>query len=504
MPQRSRLSRMLAIPRAKACRTIGAPALARGLRACLLAVALAVPLTGASDLPDLGDVSRSVLSSVQERRLGEEVMREVRRDRAFLDEAELNAYLANLGYRLAANSPDSRIAFDFFVMNDPLVNAFALPGGFIGVHTGLIATAQTESELAAVIAHEIAHVTQGHIARLINNQQQAQITSLVAMAVALLAARSSPELAQGAIVGAQAAVVQSQLNFTREMERDADRVGLSILERSGFDVRGMSSFFERLQRATRTVDSSAPAYLRTHPMTTERIADALNRIDDLPYRQVRDDPEFQFIRARLIAAQDSPREAVERFDRGLKAGAFANEAAQRYGLVQALIRARDYKRARQEFVLLRKLAPKIALVDALEGDLLVSAGDLKAAAVFFPTALAAFPRYRALVYDYADVLIKLDRPAEALRLATDQLQFFPSDHRLYFIQARAYSALGRTLPQGRAQAEANVLLGNLALAVEQLQNALKAADGDFFELSSAEARLRELRARHLAARKEKG
>lgn len=466
----------------------------RVLRACALAAAISIPLAGASELPDLGDASRGVLSVAQERQLGIEVMREVRNDRSFLDDAELNAYLANLGYRLASNSPDARIAFEFFVMDDRMINAFALPGGFIGVHTGLMATAQSESELAAVIAHEIAHVTQGHIARLVANQQQAQLGSIVAMALALLAARSNPQLAQGAIIGAQAAVVQSQLNFTRDMERDADRVGLAILERSGFDVRGMSSFFERLQRATRSFETSAPAYLRTHPMTTERIADALNRIDALPYRQVRDDPEFQFIRTRLIAMQGTAREAVQTFDNGLRQGAYINEAAQRFGLVHALMRNRDYARAQKELRALRPIAPRLPLIDALEGDLLVASGNLKGAAAFYRTALAEHPRYRALIYDYADLLVRTGQPREALALATDALQYYPSDHRLFFIQARAHADLGRVLAQGRAQAEANVLLGNRALAIEQLQNALRAGDGDFFELSAAESRLRELRA----------
>ncbi|MBC7780155.1 MAG: M48 family metallopeptidase [Proteobacteria bacterium] len=475
--------------------------LAGAARALILAIAVAVPLAGASELPDLGDASRALLSSAQERRLGNEVMREVRADRTFFDDAELTAYLGNLGYRLLSSSPDSRISFEFFVMQDVAVNAFALPGGYIGVHTGLMATAQTESELAAVIAHEIAHVTQGHIARLVSGQQQAQVGSIVAMAIALLAARSNPQLAQGAIVGAQAAFVQSQLNFTRDMEREADRLGLVILERAGFDVRGMSSFFERLQRSTRALDSTAPAYLRTHPMTTERIADALNRIDALPYRQVRDDPEFQFIRARLRAAQGPAREAVQIFDSGLRQRAFSNEAAQRYGLIVALMRTREYARAQVELKALRAMGPTLALVDALEGDLLLASGNLKSAATFYPAALGNHPRYRPLVYDYADVLIKLDRAGDALKLATDHLQYFPSDHRLYFIQARAYASLGRGLAQGRAQAEANVLLGNLGLAIEQLQNGLKAADGDFFELSASEARLRELRALQAASKK---
>lgn len=471
------------------------------LRVLLVMAALAMPLAGASELPDLGDASRAVLSAQQERQLGVAVMREVRADRAYADDAEANAYLDALGYRLAASSPDARLGFEFFLMQDPTINAFALPGGFIGVHSGLILAAQTESELASVLAHEIAHVTQGHIARLVAGQQQAQLGSLVAMGVALLAARSNPQAAPGLLIGAQAAAIQSQLNFTRDMERDADRVGLSILDRAGFDTRAMASFFERLQRTTRLADATLPAYLRTHPMTTERIADALNRIESVPYRQVREDPDFQMLRARLRALDGAPVDAVRAFDTGLRERTYASEAAQRYGLVLALARARDYPRARRELETLRVLAPQRAMVAALEGDLLVAAGDIAGALAFYPRALSAHPGYRPLVYDYAELLLRAKRAEAALALTRDQLAVYPNDFRFHALQARAHALAGRVLAQNRAQAEANVLLGNLPRAIEQLQAGLKAGDGDFFELSAAEARLRELRARLAEARK---
>ncbi len=463
--------------------------------------ALAMPLAGASELPDLGDASRAVLSAQQERQLGVAVMREVRADRAYTDDAESNAYLDALGYRLAASSPDARIGFEFFLMQDPTINAFALPGGFIGVHSGLIIAAQTESELASVIAHEIAHVTQGHIARLVAGQQQAQLGSLVAMGIALLAARSNPQAAPGLLVGAQAAAIQSQLNFTRDMERDADRVGLSVLERAGFDTRAMASFFERLQRSTRLADSTLPAYLRTHPMTTERIADALNRVEGLPYRQVREDPDFQMLRARLRALDGAPADAVRFFETGLRERTYASEAAQRYGLVLALMRNRDHARARRELSALRTLAPGRAMVAALEGDVLVAAGDLDSALAYYPRALGVHPRYRPLVYDHAELLLRVRQPEAVLALVREQLQVHPNDFRLYVLQARAHGLAGRVLAQNRAQAEASVLTGHLPRAVEQLQAGLKAGDGDFFELSAAEARLRELRSRLVEARK---
>ena len=186
------------------------------LLACAL---LAVPGVFSQGLPDLGDVSQSEFSPLQERRLGEGIMREIRADRSYSDDAEISHYLNALGYRLVSAGGASRQEFDFFLILDPQVNAFALPGGFIGVNAGLILAAQSESELASVVAHEIAHVTQKHIARMLVAQKQSAITSLAGLAVAILASRVSSELSQAAIVVSQAGSVQSALNFTRDNER---------------------------------------------------------------------------------------------------------------------------------------------------------------------------------------------------------------------------------------------------------------------------------------------
>ena len=275
------------------------------LLACAL---LAVSPVFGQRLPDLGDVSQSDLSPVQERRLGEGIMREIRADRSYSDDAEISHYLNTLGYRLVSAGGESHQEFDF---PDPRsqINAFALPGGFIGVNR-LILAAQSESELASVVAHEIAHVTQKHIARMLVAQKQSAITSLAGLAVAILASRVSSELSQAAVVASQAGAVQSALNFTRDNEREADRVGFQSLEHAGFDPQAMPLFFERLQRSTRFYETAAPSYLRTHPLTYERIADMQNRAQNLHYRQVPDSLDFQLIRAKLKALQDSPQDSV--------------------------------------------------------------------------------------------------------------------------------------------------------------------------------------------------
>jgi predicted Zn-dependent protease len=237
------------------------------LKILLALMTLAMPAAIGQGLPDLGDVSQSDFSPVQERRMGDSIMREIRSDRSYSDDAEAVDYLNTLGYRLVSASPDTRQDFDFFLILDPQVNAFALPGGFIGVNSGLILAAQSESELAGVMSHEIAHVTQRHIARMLSAQKQAQLISLAGLALAILAARANSDLAQAALVGSQANYIQTALNFTRDNEREADRVGFQILERAGFDPHGIPLFFERLQRSTRFHEGGAPSYLRTHPLT---------------------------------------------------------------------------------------------------------------------------------------------------------------------------------------------------------------------------------------------
>lgn len=477
----------------------------RSALASALAVVLAaaaVPAPG-DELPDLGDVSQGAISPAQERKLGESIMRQIRSDPAYLDDPEVADYLNNVGYRLVGSSPDPGGPFEFFCVLDNSVNAFALPGGFIGVHSGLLLTSQSESELASVLSHEIAHVTQHHIARLIAGQQKAGLASMAALAVAILAARSNSDISQAAIVGAQAGMIQSQLNFTREHEREADRIGLQILDKSGFDVHAMPVFFERLQKATRVYESNAPSYLRTHPVTYERIADVQNRIQDLPFRQVPDGLEFQLVRARLTAIDGNARDAAANFSRLLAERKVANEAAARYGLVVALLRDRDFPRARKEMAALQGLKVRSPMIDALAAQTQVAAGELEKGLATYRDALRANPGRRALMYGYADTLINARRSGEALEFLASRLDSRGQDPRLYQLQARGYAATGKRLQEHRALAESYALRGNLPAAIEQLQIAQKAGDGDFYQQSSVEARLKELVALDTEARGKK-
>jgi predicted Zn-dependent protease len=467
----------------------------------LLAVAVSLPVGAADALPELGDPSQTVLSLQQERQLGEAIMRQIRASKEYDDDPELTDYINGLGYKLVASSPNAEQSFEFFLIDDPTINAFALPGGFVGVFTGLIVLSQSESELAGVLAHEIGHVTQHHIARLFQKQQQAGMLSLAAMALALLAARSSPDLASAAMAGAQYAQVQTQLNFTRDNERDADRIGVQTLEKAGFDPRAMPTFLERMQRAYRVYDDTAPSYARTHPLTYERIADVESRVDALPYRQVPDSLAYRFVKARLQVQQYSPRDAVAHFEDVLREKKTVSEPAARYGLILALLRLKDVQRANREVDVLLAEVPDNAMVAGLAGRVKIAAGNLPAALRLYAEAVQRFPRQRALIIDYGKALLDAKQPREALDLVNATLESVRSDPRLYQLQAKAYAALGQRLQQYRAQAEAYVLIGSIPAAIEQLQIGLKTGDGDYYQLSSAEARLRQLRAADAESRR---
>ncbi|MDB5927576.1 MAG: peptidase Ste24p [Betaproteobacteria bacterium] len=462
-----------------------------------------VPRALAEGLPELGDAAQSSFTALEERRLGEEVIREIRADRSYYDDVEATDYINALGQRLVSRGSDSRQDFEFFLINERSINAFALPGGFVGVHTGLILAAQSESELASVIAHEIAHVTQRHIARIIAQQKQSAVMSLAALAVAILAARSSPDVASAATAFGQAGAIQNLLNFTRDHEREADRVGLQILEGAGYDPRSMAMFFERLQRATRIYDiGGAPSYLRTHPVTYERIADIQNRLERLPYRQITDSTDFQLVRAKLRADTDTPAEARAFFEQSLTERRFLSEAASRYGLAISLVRQKDHSHARKEYEALRRTAGAHPMVESLGCRIKAAAGETESALTCYRDALRAYSNHRALTYDYAELLLHAGRAEPALAVISQRLQFFSEEPKLYLLQGRAYALQGKAMAQHRATGEAYARMGNVRGAIEQMQIALRSGDGDFYQLSAVEARLKDLRKIDDAQRRE--
>ena len=448
-------------------------------------------------LPDLGEESQAMATPFQERKLGEMVVHQIRSAGAYLDDPEVNDYLNELGHRLVAAVPEGKQDFEFFAVNDPTINAFALPGGFVAVHTGLILLTQSESELAAVLAHEISHVTQHHYIRTLAAQQRSMLLSLAALALAIAAARSnsssSGQMASAGIAGAQALAIQTQINYTRDHEYEADRIGFQRLDAAGFDVNAMAALMSRMQKATQFSDSGAPSYLRSHPVTYERIAEAQARAFSKPYRQVPDSLDFQLVRALLKSYAGTPQDAVAYFTAALTDRKFNDEVAVRYGLVASQLRAADYKQAKAELAALEKIAPPHPMIEAMAGHVLMEAGDLDKAIERFRAALVRYPNKLQLVYDYPEALLKAGRAREAAAFLDREIPRFPGNGPLHRLAAKAYAELGKKLEQYRHQGEYYAWQGDLKGAVVQFELAAKAGDGDFYQSSVVETRLRALR-----------
>lgn len=458
------------------------------LAAFVLCATLSLPAVPAG-LPDLGDNSEAAFNTSQERALGLKIMREIRTDRDFLDDPELSDYLNTLGTRLVTNAQSVRDGFEFFFVRDGSINAFALPGGYVGVNSGLVLAAQSESELASVLAHEVTHITQRHIARQIAGTENSAMLATVAMlAAAIIAARTNSQVGQAAMATTQGLAIQNQLDYTREHEREADRIGLQLLEKAGFDVRAMAIFFGRLQKSSRFQESNAPSYLRTHPLNSERIADVQNRIQKSPAKIITDSLDFQLVRAKLQAQDGSPKEALIFFE----ASAENKSAAQAFGAAIALLRLREFSRAETEVNAAKKIASH-PMLDNLSAQIKRESGDTAAALDILRSALKTAPHNRALNYSYVETLLAAKQNDTALKAVNERLANVQDDYRLYELQARSYAALGKQLPQHQAQAESYILQEKLPAAMEQLKLAVKSAEGDFYQISAAEARMKQLK-----------
>ena len=271
----------------------------------LLAITAVVFVSGAGaddiKIPDMGSPADAILNKSMEAQIGRAIMRNIRLSGQVVEDPQITEYINEIGHRIAAQTNDGDHDFTFFVIDDPRINAFALPGGYIGVHTGLIDASRNEDELAGVLAHEVAHVTQRHIARAVhaNSRQSLMTTALMLGALILGAAGGDAQAVQAGMAVAQGTAAQQRTNFTRNNEYEADRIGIGALADAGFDPHGMGSFFEVMSRQQLSApDSRMPEFLRTHPVTTARIAEARSRAREYPRVQSSDSTNYGIARAR--------------------------------------------------------------------------------------------------------------------------------------------------------------------------------------------------------------
>jgi predicted Zn-dependent protease len=443
------------------------------------------------ELPDIGDSAGALISPEQEYRIGTAFLRNLRSRDVVLEDPELQQYIQALGSRLAEHADTQPNPFTFFVVDSKVLNAFAVPGGFIGVHTGLIQETKSESELAGVLAHEISHVTQRHGARMYEAASQMSIPSAVGMLGAILLGVVAPQAGQAAIAAVAAGQQQYALNFTRANEQEADRIGIQVMGRAGFDPQGMPSFFERMQMANRYNDSAlVPEFLRTHPVTTNRIAEARERAEKIATARVEENSQFQLMRAKVIVrGMKEPREAVRYFADSLREGQYVSESVARYGYALALTRAGDYGKAGLQLDRLLQSDPDNVNFQLAMARLQGAQKQYDAALASYARTLTSYPGYRPAVLGRIQVLLDAGQPGEARRELRDYMTLHGGDVTTYQLLAIAEGKAGSKIESHIAQAEYYYGSGELGMALEQLRVARTMPGITYYQGERVQARM---------------
>lgn len=427
-----------------------------------------------NSLPNLGSTANSLLSRAEEYQVGRLMVRDLRNENALLDDVETTDYLQNLGSRIASEAQDGEHRFTFFAVQDRSLNAFALPGGFIGLHTGLITLTNNEAELAGVIAHEAGHVVQRHIARAVEAQGRIGLGTLAGMLGGILigAATGNADAIPGVIALGQGTAMQKQINFTRMEEHEADRVGIGYLAAAGFDPNGMASFFTTMMRARGLSGEDIPALLLTHPVDTVRISEARARIQAMPEMPRRpESASYPFIRERVrVLTAQTGSDMRKYYQRELAAK--PDDRAMRYGA--ALAELRDNK-AGAAIDILKPLLdemPQLPLLHSALAQAQIAAGRHKEGLATFEHALMLSPRNVPLTVRYGESLMSLGHAKQAHRVLLDLFNnVAPTPEQIRLI-ALAASAAGDTGDAYSYMAEYHLANGDLALATTQLELAL--------------------------------
>lgn len=471
---------------------------------------LAAGVPAAAQLPTLGDTSE--MTSSAERKLGERIARELFRDPDYIDDPVVAEYVQSIWQPLLAaarargeltSELDQRFAWQVLLGKDRSINAFALPGGWLGLHLGLVSVTATRDELASVLAHELSHVTQRHISRLITQQNRQTPLVIGAMILGALAASKSPDAANAVVAGSQALAMQNQLNFSRDMEREADRIGYGVMTQAGFEPAGFVTMFEKLQQAARLNDNGAFPYLRTHPMTTERMADmqARQQLGGRPAAKPSPDLEHVLIaaRARVLsgAGVDALRAQVKEADTPAAAASPARQAGALYAAALAAGKLRDYPAA-QAFAsrlatATRADAAGARLAGLLAAELALMAGDTGRVLAMVDGKSGKRPELLLA----AQAWTQAGRAAEAAQQLQTWVALQPRDATAWQLLGSAYQAQGQTLRSIRAQAEAQVAYLDYAAAMDRFKAAQElvrkgGAGGDHIEASIIDTRARQV------------
>lgn len=451
-------------------------------------------------IPTIGSASSAELSPAVEAVLGDAIMEQGRRDPTYIDELYINQYLTDTAQRLAQAAPakiDQKIRV--FAVRDPSINAFALPGGYIGINSGLIATVGSESELVSVIGHEIAHVGQRHVARGMTQSAQTNHMMMAALAGALLAALSgSADLAMGVASFGQAAAIDRQLGFSRQAEQEADRIGFQMLTAAGYDPKGMAQMFQRLMQNSRLNEPVRGSYASTHPLSQQRQSDIENRLANAPQRSsYYENDDFWYVRAasRVMQARGGMalQHVMQQFDAEQQSEHALERSAALYGKAFAAFKRKEYEQATHLLQQAGQTGQNAAL-DVLAIELLLATDQTQSALTQAQQAWQKWPDQQALALVYTQAMQAARQDSEAISFLQALIEQWPDESRWYQLIAKSYERKEQPIAARKAMAEYYERVGALPTAVEQLRQARNMSD-DFYEQSRLDVQILELQDR---------
>jgi beta-barrel assembly-enhancing protease len=435
-------------------------------------------------LPDMGDSSGTLITPAEERELGEAFFRSLHSQIAINQDPEIQQYIQAIGEKLVASSDLPNSTFHFFVVMENDINAFAGPGGYIGVNSGLMLMTEAESELASVLGHEIAHVTQRHLYRSAESAKRMSIPTMAATLAAILLGSQSPQLGQAALIAIQAGSVQFQINFTREHEAEADRVGMQNLAEAHYDPRSMPTFFERMQQSTRFSGQNVPEFLRTHPVTASRISDTRGRAETYPYKQYPDSLAYQLTKAKIrVLMASNPMEVYGFFHKGQSQGTTEQRIVARYGLGLIALSTQKHKDAEAIFQQLVTEYPHQSHYAAALARTALDAKDYTTALTRYNKLVEQFPDNDAIKLEYVTSLLKTGDAGQA-RKNLDSLNTQTQKLPMYWqLLAQTYGELNQSAESHRYMAEYYYASGQIDEAILQIKLAQR-IKGLGFQLSS--------------------
>lgn len=457
-----------------------------------------VAQTGRVNLPELGNSASDVLSNAEEREYAEGLIRQMRAYELLNEDPLINDFFSDMGYNLASSSDQPEAAFTFVVLDQPVINAFAAPGGVIALYSGLILRADTQDEVAGVLSHEIAHVTQLHMYRAFEKAKTMNVLTMLAMLGLILASGGDGQVIQGAVMGSQAVAAQAQINFTRHNEVEADRVGIRTLSAAGYDPQGMADFFDKMGQTSRANGEGPPEFLRTHPVSVNRVAEAKSRIQNLPPVEPDEGRQFYIVQARLRALlEDDPKKAISHFKNELeKPLSEARINGNLYGLAIASQRDANYEEAEAILSQLLEKEPNRLAFQLQMANLQRKRGNPQQAIDSLADLYHTFPGNQAIAIEYGKALLYQRDPelAEtASKVLRQQLSTRKNDPALYALYAQAANLAGDEVRSTEAIAESYYQRGGTEEAITQLESLTKRSDLDYYQRARVSARLMELR-----------